>query len=52
MATAHSLQETGCHVSKKKPQIVTALSARELLGFIWAIAVQTEAKFPTDRKAA
>jgi transposase len=36
---------------KKKPQIVTAVG-RELLGFIWAIAVQTEATFPTDRKAA
>jgi len=36
---------------KKKPQIVTAVG-REFLGFIWAIAVQTEATFPTDRKAA
>ena len=35
---------------KKKPQIVTAIG-RELLGFIWAIAVQTEAKFQ-QRKAA
>jgi transposase len=36
---------------KKKPQIVTAVG-RELLGFIWAIAVQTEARFQTGRKAA
>src|SRR5579872_6412252 len=36
---------------KKKPQIVTAVG-RELLGFIWAIAVKTEAKFKTEPKAA
>jgi transposase len=36
---------------KKKPQIVTAVG-RELLGFIWAIAVQTEAKFKTQTQAA
>ena len=36
---------------KKKPQIVTAVG-RELLGFIWAIAVQTEAKFQAAQKAA
>lgn len=36
---------------KKKPQIVTAVG-RELLGFIWAIAVQTEAKFQPQPKAA
>jgi len=36
---------------KKKPQIVTAVG-RELLGFIWAIAVRTEAKFQTQRQAA
>jgi len=36
---------------KKKPQIVTAVG-RELLGFIWAIAVKTEAKFQPQRKAA
>ena len=36
---------------EKKPQIVTAVG-RELLGFIWAIAVQTEAKFQVGRKAA
>jgi transposase len=36
---------------KKKPQIVTAIG-RELLGFIWAIALTTEAKFQTQRKAA
>jgi transposase len=36
---------------KNKPQIVTAIG-RELLGFIWAIAVRTEAKFQGQRKAA
>ena len=36
---------------KNKPQIVTAIG-RELLGFIWAIAVRTEAKFQTEPKAA
>jgi len=36
---------------KKKPQIVTAVG-RELLGFIWAIAVRTEAKFQAVQKAA
>ena len=36
---------------KKKPQIVTAVG-RELLSFIWAIAVPTEAKFKTEPKAA
>jgi transposase len=36
---------------KNKPQIVTAIG-RELLGFIWAIAVRTEGKFATERKAA
>ena len=36
---------------KNKPQIVTAIG-RELLGFIWAIAVRTEAKFQTQPKAA
>jgi transposase len=36
---------------KKKPHIVTAVG-RELLGFIWAIAVQTEARFQRERKAA
>jgi len=36
---------------KNKPQIVTAVG-REWLGFIWAIAVQTEAKFKAERKAA
>jgi transposase len=36
---------------KKKPQIVTAVG-RELLGFIWAIAVRTEAQFQTNRKVA
>lgn len=36
---------------KKKPQIVTAVG-RELLGFLWAIAVKTEAKFQSEPKAA
>jgi transposase len=36
---------------KNKPQIVTAIG-RELLGFIWTIAVRTEAKFQTAPKAA
>ena len=36
---------------KNKLQIVTAIG-RELLGFIWAIAVRTEAKFQTEPKAA
>jgi len=36
---------------KNKPQIVTAVG-RELLGFLWAIAVQTEAKFQAKPKAA
>jgi len=37
--------------NKKKPQIVTAVG-RELLGFIWAIAVHTEAQYSSQRKAA
>lgn len=36
---------------KNKPQIVTAVG-RELWGFLWAIAVQTEAKFHPHSKAA
>jgi len=36
---------------KKKPQIVTAVG-RELLGFLWAVAVQTEAKFQQPARAA
>jgi transposase len=36
---------------KNKPQIVTAIG-RELLGFIWAIAVKTEAKHGERRCAA
>jgi len=36
---------------KKKPQIVTAVG-RELLGFIWAIAVHTETEFREQPKAA
>jgi transposase len=35
---------------KHKGQIVTAL-ARELLGFMWAIAVETEARFPLTKAA-
>jgi transposase len=34
---------------KNKPQVITAL-ARELLGFVWAIAVHVEAQHqPTSR---
>ncbi len=36
---------------KKKPPIITAVG-RELLGFLWAIAVQTEAKSHPHPKAA
>jgi transposase len=36
---------------KKKPQIVTAVG-RELLGFIWAIAVQIEAQFRVQSNVA
>ena len=36
---------------KKKPQVVTAVG-RELLGFIWAIAIRTEAKIKAEEKAA
>lgn len=36
---------------KKKPQIVTAVG-RELLGFIWAIAVRTEAQCKAERRVA
>jgi transposase len=35
---------------KNNNQIVTAL-ARELLGFVWAIAVQTETQFQTAKPA-
>jgi transposase len=35
---------------KAKNQIVTAL-ARELLGFLWAIAVHTEAQFKAAKAA-
>jgi hypothetical protein len=38
-------------VGKKKPQIVTAVG-REFLGFIWAIAVRTEAEFKAELKFA
>jgi transposase len=36
---------------KNKPQIVTAVG-REMLGFIWAIAVKTEAKYQAQQKTA
>ena len=36
---------------KNKPQIVTAVG-REMLGFIWAIAVKTEAKYQMQTKTA
>lgn len=36
---------------KNKPQIVTAIG-RELLGFIWAIAVRAEGKFAMQQQAA
>jgi transposase len=36
---------------KKKPQIVTAVG-REMLGFIWAIAVRAESKIKAQQKAA
>jgi transposase len=36
---------------KNKPQIVTAIG-RELLGFIWAIAVRAEARFQAEPKVA
>jgi len=47
----HTRYKKLASAGKKKPQIVTAVG-RELLGFIWAIAVQTEAKFQPQRKAA
>ena len=40
MAAAHALQKAA-RAGKNKPQIVTAVG-RELLGFIWAIAVKAE----------
>jgi hypothetical protein len=36
---------------KNKPQIVAALG-RELLGFLWAIAVRVEARHSEVRRAA
>jgi hypothetical protein len=50
VAIVHALQKPG-YQRKNKPQIVTAIG-RELPGFIWAIAVGTEAKFAADSKAA
>jgi transposase len=47
----HSRYKKLAASGKNKPQIVTAVG-REWLGFIWAIAVQTEAKFKAERKAA
>jgi transposase len=47
----HSRYKKLAASGKNKPQIVTAVG-RELLGFIWAIAVHTEAKFKAERKAA
>src|ERR1700681_3327091 len=40
----HSRYKKLLAAGKNKPQIVTAVG-REMLGFIWAIAVQTEAKY-------
>ena len=39
-----------CTRGKHKGQIVTAL-ARELRGFMWAIAVQAESQFPLTKAA-
>jgi transposase len=47
----HTRYQKLAAAGKKKPQIVTAVG-RELLGFLWAIAVETEANFRPDRKAA
>jgi transposase len=47
----HRRYEKLAAAGKNKPQIVTAVG-RELLGFIWAIAVRTEAKFQAEQKAA
>jgi transposase len=46
----HARYQKLAAAGKKKPQIVTAVG-RELLGFLWAIAVQTEAKFQAEQKA-
>jgi transposase len=47
----HTRYKKFAAAGKKKPQIVTAVG-RELLGFIWAIAVHTETAFQEPRKAA
>jgi transposase len=47
----HSRYKKLLAAGKNKPQIVTAVG-REMLGFIWAIAVKTEAKYPAQQKAA
>lgn len=47
----HSRYKKLLAAGKNKPQIVTAVG-REMLGFIWAIAVKTEAKYQMQQKAA
>ena len=47
----HSRYKKLLAAGKNKPQIVTAVG-REMLGFIWAIAVKTEAKYQSQQKAA
>jgi hypothetical protein len=47
----HSRYKKLAASGKNKPQIVTAVG-RELLGFVWAIAVKTEAKFTEDLAVA
>lgn len=47
----HSRYKKLLAAGKNKPQIVTAVG-REMLGFIWAIAVKTEAKYQVQQKAA
>jgi hypothetical protein len=47
----HSRYKKLLAVGKNKPQIVTAVG-REMLGFIWAIAVKVEAKYRVPQKAA
>ena len=46
----HKRYTTMAARGKHKGQIVTAL-ARELLGFIWAIAVETESQFELTKAA-
>lgn len=47
----HSRYRKLTEKGKNKPQVVTAVG-RELLGFIWAIATQTEAKVKSQAAAA